>query len=60
MMTIQVVIKQVYGRETIYPECEKAKLFAKIKGQKTLTSDDIRVIKDLGYKIEVKQEVKEL
>ena len=55
MLEITVQIKQVYGRETIYPICPKALLFAKIKGQKTLTIDDISIIKQLGYKIIVKQ-----
>lgn len=59
-MKVLVSIKQVYGNERIYPECDKSKLFAKLKGQTTLTSSDIRIIKDLGYTVEVKQEIKEL
>ena len=51
-MSIQVKVKQVYGKETIYPICNKAILFAKMVGQKTLTRDNLKVIKDLGYTIE--------
>lgn len=56
-VSIQVQIKNVYGVQKIYPACDKAKLFAKLVGQTTLTSQDIRVIKDLGYTVEVVQEV---
>lgn len=54
-MKIKVEVKNVYGNETIYPVCEKAKIFASFKGQKTLTNNDIAKIKDLGYTIEVVQ-----
>ena len=53
---IKVQIKQVYGNTMVYPFCEKAKLFAKIAGQKTLTSETIGHIKSLGYTIQVVQE----
>lgn len=56
-MEIQVTIKQVYGNELIYPVCNKAKLFARIKGQKTITPNDIQLIKELGYLIKVTNEV---
>ena len=52
-MTIQVQIKNVYGKETIYPICEKAKIFADMVGQKTLTRQNIHFIKALGYTVEV-------
>jgi hypothetical protein len=52
-MKIQVQIKSVYGNELVYPICDNAKLFASIKGQKTLTSRDLAHIKQLGYAIEI-------
>lgn len=55
-MTIQVKIKQVYGKDTIYPVCEKAKLFADMANQKTLTDKEVNLIKQLGYSIAVVQE----
>ena len=55
-MTIQVTIKNVYGNETIYPACEKSKLFARLAGHKTLTRADIETIKALGYTFEVIRE----
>ena len=50
---IQVRIKDVYGRQTAYPVCDKAKLFAKLAGTATLTHDARQIILALGYNIEV-------
>ena len=55
MKQIKVEIKNVYGKETIYPACEQAQIFAELVGQKTLTKGDIIKIKRLGYEIEVIQ-----
>ena len=52
-MTIQVSIRTIFGNEKIYPICDKAKVFAKIVKQKTLTKEDIQKIKMLGVKVEV-------
>ena len=57
-MKLIVKIKNVYGKDLIYPVCEKAKLFAALIGQKTLgelgySEYNINSIKDLGYSIEV-------
>ena len=51
--TIQVEIKTVYGTQKIYPACEKAEVFCKMVGQKTLTETDIRRIKELGFTVNV-------
>jgi len=53
VMQIQVLMRVVFGYETIYPVCEKAKLFAKIAGKKTLGPTVLSSIKALGYEIEV-------
>lgn len=52
-MGITVRIKSVYGLETVYPVCDKAKLFARIAGTTTLTRNTLRDVKALGYSIEV-------
>jgi hypothetical protein len=52
-MTIQVIIKNVYGEEKVYPVCDKAKVFAELLKQTTLTYRDIQTIKKLGYEVEV-------
>lgn len=54
-MSIKVQIKNVYGNETIYPICDKAKTFAAMLGQRTLTHADIKHIKALGFAVEVVQ-----
>lgn len=54
-MSIQVQVKSVYGNEVVYPVCDKAKLFAKLAGTRTLTTASIEVIKALGYTLEVQQ-----
>ena len=51
-MKIIVEVKSVYGVETVYPVCEKAKLFAKMLGTKTLTHDALCHIEQLGFLIE--------
>ena len=50
-MNIKVSAKNVYGETKVYPECEKAKLFAKIAGTTTLTDKTLKLIGELGYGI---------
>jgi hypothetical protein len=52
-MRIQVEIKSVYGRDTVYPACPDARRFADISGAKTLTDRTLRLVRELGYEIEV-------
>jgi len=52
---IIVRIKNVYGKQTIYPVCELAALICSIAGKKTLTDNDIRLLKNAGYKIIIDQ-----
>lgn len=59
-MHIQVEIKNVYGKELIYPICASAKTFADIADTKTLTFETIQLIKRLGYTIEINLLRKEL
>ena len=48
--------KNVYGIERVYPVCKKAKLFAKISGNKTLLDEDRKLIAELGYTFSTKAE----
>ena len=54
-MQLTIEIKTNYGKEAIYPVCEKAKTFAKLIGSKTLTRESIETIKTLGYSFTVQQ-----
>ena len=49
--TIHVEKKNVYGNDLIYPVCERAKRFAILKGQKTLSDGAIYHSKRLGFSV---------
>ena len=55
-MKITITQKKNYGTYYFYPNCDSSELFIKLTGRKTLTFDDIKTIKSLGYEVEVKQE----
>lgn len=52
--TITVMIKNNYGVYHIYPVCPKAQDFAEIAGTKTLTPYVLKLIRSLGFEIEMK------
>ena len=54
-MQLIVEIKNVYGVQRIYAVCNNAKLITKLKQSKTLSKDDISILRELGYTIETKQ-----
>jgi hypothetical protein len=54
-MRITVRIANVYGKPTVYPVCEKAVLFTALTGKKTLSGADCRIMRELGVKIDWKQ-----
>lgn len=57
---LYVSILNWYGRETIKPVCDRAKLFVALLGQKTLTRQNVEHIKELGYEVRVQTERKVL
>lgn len=48
---ITVQVRDVYGMEKVYPLSEDAFIFCEMLNQKTLTEDNIKYIKALGYKV---------
>jgi len=52
--TIFVDVRDVYGRETIYPACETSELLAQLAGTRTLTRAALRTIQALGYGVAVR------
>ena len=50
---VHVRVMDVYGRQVVYPVCDKAKVFADIADTKTLTDTTLRCIRKLGYTIHV-------
>ena len=55
-MEIVISVKNNYGNVMYYPECKDSEVFARIAGTKTLTEGVIKLIKELGYTIKVKQQ----
>lgn len=60
MNTIKVRLGSAYGKEFIYPVCDKAQLFCDIAGAKSLTRKQVECIKALGFDVEVVPEVTSL
>lgn len=54
-MKITVRLKTVYGNELIYPADKRAELFARLTKKKTLTIEEIKILEELGYEIEIEQ-----
>ena len=52
-MKIEVIIKNTYGNELIYPVCETAKKLVELAGAKTFTDNSIRLCKALGYELSI-------
>jgi hypothetical protein len=53
MQTVQVKVIHKYGVERIYPINDTAKLLCQLMRSKSFTRDDIKVVKELGYTIDV-------
>lgn len=52
-LTIHVRVMDVYGRQVVYPVCDKAKVFAAIAGTTSLTETTLKCIRKLGHDIHV-------
>ena len=46
----------VFGKPTIYPVCDRAKLFAELVGTITLRAKDLEIIKKLGFLLELEKD----
>ena len=51
-MKITVQTRNVYGVKRVYPVCDKARLFTELTGRKTLSEQDLAIIKGLGFVVE--------
>ena len=47
---LEIMVKNVYGNELIYPQCEQAKKLANFKGTKTFNELDLQRLNSMGYK----------
>jgi hypothetical protein len=59
-LSITVRVRNVYGNKTVYPVCDKAKIFAQMAGHSTLTHATLDCIRRLGYLVEVEQQLIEV
>jgi len=55
-MDVVITRREQYGSERFYPECEKAALLARLAHRRTFTRKELALIKELGFRIVVKQE----
>jgi hypothetical protein len=51
-MQILINLREVYGEVKAYPVCDTAKLFAQLAGTKTLTTQSLKLIAQLGYEVQ--------
>jgi hypothetical protein len=59
-MQIVITKREVYGTERFYPECPKSVILARLSHRRTFSRRELFMIKELGYKIIVKQSEVEL
>jgi hypothetical protein len=50
---LQVVVKNVYGNDLIYPACNTTKIITELTGTKTLVPYQINILKKNGYNFEI-------
>tara|TARA_R100001530_G_scaffold1623_1_gene2913 strand:- start:1311 stop:1490 length:180 start_codon:yes stop_codon:yes gene_type:complete len=50
-MKLEIETKNVYGNDLIYPKNETAQKFAVLLKKKTLTIEELKLIKELGFSI---------
>lgn len=48
---LQIEVRSVYGKDTIYPVNDAAKTLARIAGKKTLSATDIQNANALGLEV---------
>lgn len=51
-MKLEVQVREVYGRELIYPVNEAAKLAVQLTGRKTFFEVDLNRLQALGHEVE--------
>ena len=51
-MKVVIQVKNVFGKELIYPINETAKILLRLTGKRTFSPADLSTIRDLGYSVE--------
>ena len=55
-MKIEIIIKNVYGNQLIYPNCDTSKAFSNIAKTKTLSIENLKTISSMGYHVQLVDE----
>lgn len=50
---MNLIKKNVYGNNLIYPNCELSQFAANLTRKKTLDNSDIKTLKNMGYIIKI-------
>ena len=50
-MTVLVEVKEQWGEKRLYPRNNTAKFFAQLLHKKTIGTDDLTAIRNLGYTV---------
>lgn len=50
-MVIEIFVRNVYGKPTIYPANEAAELLAELSGKRTLSQRDLDIAHKLGHTV---------
>ena len=56
MQRLKVIVKKEYGKIRTYPMCEASKLLVKLSKGRIFTEDDMKILRQLGYEFDIKQE----
>ncbi len=51
-MTLKLQVKQVYGRDRVYPMNETAAAVARLMGRKTFTPAEVDTLREIGFTLE--------
>jgi hypothetical protein len=55
-MTLYVKIKNVFGRELLYPDCEESKFLCELCNSQTITDSMKRILITQGYTLATRQQ----
>jgi len=55
-MEVVITKRESYGTERFYPHCAKSQVFARLAHRRTFSRRELLMIRQLGYRITIKQD----
>jgi hypothetical protein len=55
-MEVVITKRESYGTERFYPHCAKSQVFARLAHRQTFSRRELLMIRQLGYRITIKQD----